>query len=277
MAILESVRKVFTRRRDGFSDAAAHESIDATPIADVKGTQAEALFQALQDSEDARRANSHETDHARYMPDGQPTGRESSRAMVTVEPKPSRKTLEKESSATKADLPSLIRRIDQHMEGQSERAEQLLTLMERMPTALESIPEMNRNTHRMLETINDAQHHARQRDVTLNSTLDRIGSASERHTEVLGLLQQQLDASEQATIRISDTLGEFRQVLSDMSSSTSQQVDVLSRMARATEKRELRITTTLARTQKWMIAAMIFCGLVTLAALGVAVVVLLVP
>lgn len=267
MPILDSVRNMLTRRRaDHESDDAPLSRSSGAVDTDIAGTQAERLFQVLQQSEDVRRSTQPDHDAAPKRPQ---------RIGSMIESKPLRKPSPSSSHLESADVVAMVHRIGQHLDDQRGSTERLLTLMERLPTALGALPEMNRHCNRLLETVTEAQQQARRRDESLNQSLTRIGVASERHTEVLGLLQQQLDANGRTSERITETLDSFRLVLSDMSSSTSQQVDVLSRMARASEKRELRITATLARTQKWMIAAMIFCGGVTLAALGVAVVTLL--
>ena len=278
MPILDSVRTMFTRRR--------HEPVQETAGAfesGTLGTQADRLFAALEQSETARRTANPSESPARPP-----------KTVMTIEPKPAPPS----PPATVAALPStatpstsarwhengrvdstdvitLVRRIGEHLDDSAQHGRQVVALLDRLPPALQALPEMNRHCTRLLEIITEAHQHSRRREEALNDNLQRIGAATERHTEVLGLLQQQLDNNDHATTRVSETLDSFREVLSNMSDATVQSVDVLSRMAKASEKREFRITTALAQSQKWMIATMIFCGVVSATALGIALMTLL--
>ncbi len=262
MPILDSVRNMLTRRRpEEHDDLAA--TITTDPPVNVAGTQAEKLFEALHASEQVRRSTSSDPDADLRRPE---------RATAMIESKPSRKA-QPIAGATleSSDVVSLVKRIGEHLDEQSASADQMITLLEKFPDALSALPELNRQSTRLIEIAAEAQQHAQTRDGVMNKTLNRIGDATEKHTEVLGLLQQQLDSNGQTSQRMNVTLDSFQQVLSEMSASSAKSVEVLSKMAKASERREFRISTTLAKSQKWMIAAMIFCGAVSALALGVAV------
>lgn len=277
MPILESVRTMFTRRKHEIVD----ETTDAADLdTSITGTQADRFFAVLEQSEAKRRETNPGATEPRVP-----------RLAVAIEPKPvslppapspgyvptpstSARSLENSQFETSTDVISLVQRIGEHLDDQAQHGKQVVALLDRMPPALQALPEMNRQCTRLLEIITEAQQHSRKREDALNSNLQRIGEATERHTEVLGLLQQQLDNNEHATARVSETLNSFRSVLSDMSNSTAQSVDVLSKLAKASEKREFRMMTTLAQSQKWMIATMVFCGVVSAAAVGIALITL---
>lgn len=273
MPILDSVRTIFTRRRNE-----PVEELNGQADPAFVGTQADKLFAALEQSESARRATNPNESAARPP-----------RTVMTIEPKPappqglpafvpptpSTSARSHDNARVESnDVIGLVRRIGEHLDDQAQHGQQVVALLDRLPPALQALPEMNRHCTRLLEVITEAQQHSRKREDALNNNLERIGAANERHTEVLGLLQQQLDNNEQATRGVTDTLDNFRRVLSEMSNSTAQSVDVLSKMAKASEKREFRMSTTLAKTQKWMIATMIFCGVVSATAIGIALVTL---
>jgi hypothetical protein len=168
------------------------------------------------------------------------------------------------------EVMSLVRNISTHLEGQTERTDRLIDCMSRLPAALEALPEINRQNARLLEIVGDYLGHARRRDDALNGTLSGINEASMRHTEVLGLLQQQLDASGRSTDALTDQLGDFREALSALAGSNARTTTVLSDMAQSNEHREFELTRMLARTQKWLLAAMICCAAMSAAAITVA-------
>lgn len=168
------------------------------------------------------------------------------------------------------EVMSLVRNISTHLEGQTERTDRLIECMSRLPAALEALPEINRQNARLLEIVGDYLGHARRRDEALNGTLSGINESSMRHTEVLGLLQQQLDASGRSTDALTDQLGDFREALTGLAGSNARTTSVLTDLAQSNEMRELELTRMLARTQKWLLAAMVCCAAMSAAAITVA-------
>ena len=74
---------------------------------------------------------------------------------------------------------------------------------------------------------------------------------------------------------MTETLGSVRQTLTDLSDSTTQSVQMLSEMVQMSERRSTELTGLVARTQRWMLVALICCGAAAVAAVSVAVAVLL--
>lgn len=168
------------------------------------------------------------------------------------------------------EVMSLVRNISTHLEGQTERTDRLIECMARLPAALEALPEINRQNTRLLEIVGDYLGHARRRDDALNGTLDGINESSKRHTEVLGLLQQQLDAGSRSTDLLTDQLGDFHEALASLAGSNARTTTVLSDLAQSNEDREMELTRMLARTQRWLLGAMVCCAAMSAAAIAVA-------
>ncbi len=181
----------------------------------------------------------------------------------------------KPSSLHLDEVMSLVRGMATHVEKQTARTDRLVTSLERLPQALEALPEINRLNTRLLEMVGDYLDHSRRRDNALTGTLNGITEASNRHAEVLGLLQQQLDAGSQATETLTTQLAGFRETLGQLAGSNARTTAVLSDLAQSNESREVELTRLLGRTQNWLLGAMICCAAMSAAAIAVAAIALL--
>ena len=180
-----------------------------------------------------------------------------------VEPKPAGRGQE--------DIMSLVERIGGHLDGQTERTTRLLTLMERLPQALDALPEINRQNARLVESLHEHLVQSKRREETLNTLLDTITGTSSRQTDVLGLVQHHLDASSQATESLSGTLESLNTALAQISESSADSARILKTVTQTAERRESELFTTINRTQLWMIGAVCFCGAISIVAVVVAV------
>jgi ABC-type transporter Mla subunit MlaD len=164
----------------------------------------------------------------------------------------------------------MVRRIGDHLEGQTQRTERLLELMDRLPPAIDALPEINRQNARFVETLHEHFGQAKRREEALNETLSTLTEASGRQTDVLGLVQQHLDTSGQMAAQLGGTLDTLRETLGDMADANARTVDVLSSFTEKAAMRETELITTITRTQRWMIGASVFCGMASVTAIVVA-------
>ena len=166
---------------------------------------------------------------------------------------------------------SLVERIGGHLDGQTERTTRLLTLMERLPQALDALPEINRQNARLVESLHEHLVQSKRREETLNTLLDTITGTSSRQTDVLGLVQHHLDANSQATESLSGTLDSLGTALGEISESSAGSARILKAMTETADRRESQLFTTINRTQLWMIGAVCFCAAISIVAVVVAV------
>ena len=169
------------------------------------------------------------------------------------------------------DVMSLVERIGGHLDGQTERTTRLLTLMERLPQALDALPEINRQNARLVESLHEHLVQSKRREETLNTLLDTITGTSSRQTDVLGLVQHHLDTSSQATESLSGTLESLNTALAQISESSAGSARILKTVTETAERRESELFTTINRTQLWMIGAVCFCGAISIVAVVMAV------
>jgi hypothetical protein len=227
MQLLQDVRRLFRRR---------HQPVEI----DLDGTQAERLAMAMS----ASRTEVEEDSSAIEVG----TGHDCSEDQST------------------AEAASLVRSISEHLQGQTERTERLLSLLDRVPQALDALPEIGRLNAGVLEALHDHLAQGKRRDETLSATLIRMSESTERQAEVLGLIQQQIDASRASTERLTEPLGELRSALEGLSKSNQQATEVLKSMWGAADRREIALTQALTHTQRWLIGAVILCAVASAAA-----------
>ena len=180
-------------------------------------------------------------------------------------------SLEKAKPASNIEeVMGLVRKMSNHLETQTYRTDRLIECMERLPVALEGLPEANRQSVRAIEVMNEYLDHARHRDDTLNETLADLRQTSNTQTEMLGFLQQQFETNNRASEHLVAGLGDFQQALSQLAVSNSQTTKVLTELNETNSARETDLTKMLSNTQRWMIAAMVSCAVVSIAAIGMA-------
>lgn len=237
MPILKDLRGLFTRRR---------------PVEmDISGTQASAL-----------------ADTGRWSDDDTPSI--INEAQAPIERRNGKAKPAAELPQRIDEVMGLVRQIGSHLEAQNKQNDQLLEHLERLPRALDALPEINRQNARLIEIVSEHLDHARRREGALNDTLAGLSETATRQTEVLGLLQQQLDANSHASESLSEHLGGFRDALGDLASTNERTAKMLNHLSVTNERRENELTTMLASTQKWVIAAMIGCAATSATAIIVA-------
>jgi ABC-type transporter Mla subunit MlaD len=150
--------------------------------------------------------------------------------------------------------------IEAQIETQTMRIERLTSVVEKLSVAVTSLPEIARQNTRFLDAFGEFLAHARKRDDAFNHTLSGITAASTRQADVLGLVQQQLDAQQNVGDTLARSLGDLRETLGQLGGASARTTNVLSELVQAGEDRERDLALTLARTQRWMIAAFACCG-----------------
>jgi chromosome segregation ATPase len=188
--------------------------------------------------------------------------------LAMIEPKPVRER--RGESRTHQEVLGLVQRIGEHLDQQSQRAERMVELMDRIPAMLDALPEISRQNATLVEALHDHFAQAKRREEALGATLSTITDTSERQTDVLGLIQQQLDSNSHTAQQFQGTLDNLRCALSDLADSNTRSSDVLLQMSEQRDAREAEFRETLSRTQAWTVAAMIACSMVSVAAVIVA-------
>jgi len=229
MPLLQDIRRFFTGKR-------------RKPVEiDLTGTQAEGLSQSANASPNGRE---DEPDR-----DSSAEGH-----LARLAPRTSRAKTMNELQRGYDEVIGLVRKIGDHLDSQTERTERMMSMMERLPQAIDALPEINRQNARLLDILSDHLTQSKDREQALNDTLRRLGDSSDHHTEVLSVLQQQLDTNHRASEQMTETLGSFREALTNLAETNNRSTELLSRITEASDERESKLTMMFQQTQRWMIA-----------------------
>lgn len=138
---------------------------------------------------------------------------------------------------------------------------ELASLIRDLHAPMRALPELARQQGGLMETLVDQSSRSRSRDQAIERSLHQLTEGAARQTQVLGLVQQQLDLNHETSIRVSDSLRDTASALGAFAATTDRQTRALEALAESTRRR-LAQSERLERTlQFWLL---VVSGLATL-------------
>ena len=138
---------------------------------------------------------------------------------------------------------------------------ELASLIRDLHAPMRALPELARQQGGLMETLVDQSGRSRSRDQAIERSLHQLTEGAARQTQVLGLVQQQLDLNHETSIRVSDSLRDTASALGAFAATTDRQTRALEALAESTRRR-LAQSERLERTlQFWLL---VVSGLATL-------------
>jgi hypothetical protein len=138
---------------------------------------------------------------------------------------------------------------------------ELASLIRDLHAPMRALPELARQQGGLMETLVDQSSRHRSRDQAIERSLQQLTEGAARQTQVLGLVQQQLDLNHETSIRVSDSLRDTASALGAFAATTDRQTQALEALAESTRRR-LAQSERLERTlQFWLL---VVSGLATL-------------
>ncbi len=138
---------------------------------------------------------------------------------------------------------------------------ELASLIRELHAPMRALPELARQQGGLMETLVDQSSRHRSRDQAIERSLQQLTEGAARQTQVLGLVQQQLDLNHETSIRVSDSLRDTASALGAFAATTDRQTRALEALAESTRRR-LAQSERLERTlQFWLL---VVSGLATL-------------
>ena len=138
---------------------------------------------------------------------------------------------------------------------------ELASLIRELHAPMRALPELARQQGGLMETLVDQSGRSRSRDQAIERSLHQLTEGAARQTQVLGLVQQQLDLNHETSLRVSDSLRDTASALGAFAATTDRQTRALEALAESTRRR-LAQSERLERTlQFWLL---VVSGLATL-------------
>ena len=150
------------------------------------------------------------------------------------------------------EVVDLIRTVRVHLDQQADRSDRLLSLMENLPGALEAIPEASRNQSRMAESMASHADQQNKAITRLNETLGSMATASEHQSQVMGVLQQQIESSRRTDEQLLGSFSAVNQTLIQLSQSSQASVQTLRKVTDQSDRSSQRIEDLMRRNSRTM-------------------------
>lgn len=147
----------------------------------------------------------------------------------------------------------LIERIESHMDMQSKRSDRLVTLFESTfagSDGLNVLSDIKNNNEALVATLKEHLDKQQARDERMSDLLADINRTSDKHVDVLGLIHNQLDTNQQRESEIISTLGDFRSTMSDLTTTNSRSIEVLTRLAQNQQEKQQELSSILQQHYK---------------------------
>lgn len=144
-----------------------------------------------------------------------------------------------------------------HHQVQSE----LATLIRDMAGPMRALPELARQQSGLMETLVDQSSRHRSRDQAIERSLVQLTEGANRQTQVLGLVQQQLDLNHETSVRVADSLRDTASALSAFAATTDRQTRALEALAESTRRRLAQSERLERSLQFWLL---VVAGLATI-------------
>lgn len=193
-------------------------------------------------------------------------------------PPRNRQELVKELQKNYTEVLGLVRKVDDHLDTQSQRSERLLELAEQSARNMDAIPELVEQNRRVADALGDLIDLTRDSKADSDAAVDRLNKtatqqleAGQLQTAALQKMQASIHRSGEAEAEMARSIGGFNETLTEMSSSTKNLGDTISQLRETDAEREKELAKLVSNSQKWLVAAVVFCALMAVAVVGLAI------
>lgn len=140
-----------------------------------------------------------------------------------------------------AEVMELIRKVSNHLDRESERSERLMEIAEKIPAALETLPELRAQNEEIIVALRQAAAETAKRDEAAARTLELLGD--------------RMDEARESDRQLVGTMAEFRGTLREMADSSEKTGATLSVMNERNIAREQELQNILLLTKRWITIA----------------------
>ncbi len=189
-----------------------------------------------------------------------------------------RQELVRELQKNYAEVVNLVRKVDDHLDTQSHRSERILELAERSARNMDVLPELVEQNRRVADALNDLIELTRDARTRNDAAVDRLNKtavqqleAGQRQTAALQSMQSAIHRSNEAEQEMARSISGFNETLTDMSHSTRDLGETIAQLRETDAEREAELARLVSNSQKWLVAAVVFCALMAVIVLGLAI------
>jgi len=181
---------------------------------------------------------------------------------LTIEPDTTDMAEEKRLSAKKAkqelltelqknykEVLDLVRRVQAHLDVQEERSTRLMEIVERVPSALEQLPEHRAQNERLIGVVEKLSEVSRSSHTLSQQSVRELAKANE-----------QLKLSAQSDHDLVESMEQFRGTVDGMAEHHSRSAGAVERLANRVDQRDQELSEAIENGRKWLVVAVSVCA-----------------
>jgi len=136
----------------------------------------------------------------------------------------------------------LVRRVQTHLDTQEERSARLMEIAERVPEALDAIPEHAERTERLIGAVEK-----------MHESSATSASAAQQNTRELARVNEQLSQSAHAERELVTTMQGFHEAARDLAGNNQKAAGAVKDLAARTAERDHQLAEAIADGRRWLI------------------------
>ena len=166
------------------------------------------------------------------------------------------------------EVVDLARSVRVALDQQSTQTAKMAEVLDKLPRALESLPETNRNQGRMVEAMHSFLQQQELRDGQMQVAIGEMAARNDQQTEILMVMQQQFDVSQANQQVMHQTMGKLCNTLFELSTSSSDMTTAMVEIATRMENRDEQVADLVKGQRRGLMMAAAVGALLMLAGLG---------
>jgi len=160
-----------------------------------------------------------------------------------------------------AEVLELVRKVSGHLDKQDERAARLMEIAERLPAAMDALPQIREQNAQTLSALN--------RLVELGVA---EGESSRAATDELASIKTRLEQARETELELVSTMASFRESVSDVSRASERVGVAVEGLDRRGAQRDAQLAEAMNAGRRWTVALLATSGAATLVALAAVVI-----
>ncbi|MEN0020042.1 MAG: hypothetical protein AAF747_04060 [Planctomycetota bacterium] len=174
--------------------------------------------------------------------------------MMPVRTPKNRQELLAELQRNYAEVVTLVRKVDTHLDQQDRRSQRMLEIAESIPGALENLTAVRAQNEQLTKAVDDMVR-------TLNDGNKQADESAGAQLQALGQVRSLLENAGESERRVAESLDEFRSTIGDVASSTQNLGDVLETISTRESTRDEKLANVIQQSQRSFWTALILAVL----------------
>ncbi len=159
-----------------------------------------------------------------------------------------------------AEVIELVRKVNDHLDVQETRSSRMMEIAERIPSALEYLPEIQRQNTQVVESLDRCARNSTASADRIGGAVDRLVESTEQQGTSVTALNDRLESARQTDLELVQRMAEFRTTMSGIADTNSGVSDSIAQMHSSALRRDEEIVRLIEQSRKWMVVALASIG-----------------